>query len=105
MVKRKLIFLREEIDGRPYFITAKLNRATGRVLGIKAGCRRWRDFTEALAHYTGGGRYNVDRWQENAYIVSVSELGTNSKIRDLSILALSRLAKRVYECQEKWRRK
>jgi hypothetical protein len=102
--KKPVLWLREDIEGRAYHIDVKLTRGTGLVLSLESGCRHWHDFTEALAHYAGGGRYSVGRWRENAHIIPNSPMGTNAMIRDCSVLALARLATRVYAYQRKRRR-
>lgn len=40
---------------RRYTYRAFLNRKTGRLLRIEAGCRTWHSFTEAKNHYNGLG--------------------------------------------------
>ncbi len=103
--KKPVFWLREDVRGRAYHIDVKLRRGTGLVLSVESGCRHWHDFTEALAHYAGGGRYGISRWRENSYVIPDSPMGTNAQIRDCSLLALARLATRVYAYQEKMERR
>ena len=104
--KRQRTWFSERIEGRPYTITATLSRATGRVLSLACGCRDWRNFTEALAHYAGGGRYQVPRWKENRITHTLDSMETNARYRDYSMLALARLADQVcaYQRRAKKRR-
>ena len=102
--KKQVIWLREVITERPYTITAKLSKATGLVLQVSAGCRTWNDFTEALAHYAGGGRYEVGHWEIYRFSHTSNSAETIIGRRDRSMLALARLAARVYDYQQRKRR-
>jgi hypothetical protein len=42
---------------RSYKYRARVCLKTGRVLGVRAGCRRWSGFTQAENHYRGLGKY------------------------------------------------
>jgi len=108
--KRKLTPLSEPIIGRPYLITATLSGRTGHLLRLQAGCRIWGDFTEALAHYAGGGKYGITRWLDLRETVtdgsfscrfSTTDLGR----RDQTLMALARLASRVEAVQHRKRKR
>jgi len=44
-------YVSRESNLRRYVYTARVCKLTGRLLGIRAGCRRWKNFRDALDHY------------------------------------------------------
>lgn len=46
-----LRYVSRESNLRHYTYTARICKMTGRLLGVRAGCRRWKNFRDALDHY------------------------------------------------------
>lgn len=51
--KIKTITVERKANIRHYTYTAHLSAKTGKLLKIVAGCRKWKTFEEAEAHYRG----------------------------------------------------
>ena len=57
-------FVSRECNIRNYRYSAHVDKRTGRVLKITAGCRTWRTFAAAFAHYEHGkGAFGASRWE------------------------------------------
>lgn len=90
--------------GRHYNVRAVVSKNTGRVLHIYAGCRHWRSFDEALAHYAGHGSCYTPRWINLRDVVTLGDaerLGREGDYsnRHYSLIALSRAAGLVRKYQ------
>lgn len=46
---------------RSYAYTAHLDRKTGKIMAITAGCRKWRTFKKAFKHYDSGRFSKAER--------------------------------------------
>jgi hypothetical protein len=57
---------------RSWTYTVHLSEVDGRVLRVTAGCRSWKTFAEAQAHYEGGGPYTPNKWTD-MHINSLSD--------------------------------
>lgn len=95
---------------------ARLCVRTGRLLGVRAGCRRWSNFAQAKAHYEGGGKYErafddsrkwmLSRIQDNLMRSSDYWAGLNRYAeREEALCLLDRLKRRTYRAQERIRKK
>lgn len=98
-MKEKMFMIR--MSQRDFRVRAYINSKTGRVLRVTAGCRTWKDFTEAVAHYSGGGRYakyinhrwrGLNIWSDNMPM-RLAQYDT--------LLTLSRVAAKVYRFQQR----
>lgn len=98
----------DRMHNRDYRVRVFCNAKTGRLLAIRAGCRHWQSFEQALAHYSGGWPYKARRWKSINWCHDVTHLDSTdgSTLTDFhnrhdALLALSRVAARV----QRWQRK
>jgi ABC-type transport system substrate-binding protein len=57
---------------RQWTYTAHLS-VTGKLLRITAGCRTWKTFEDAFAHYHGEGPYKVYRWSDQWVAFNINQ--------------------------------
>lgn len=103
MKNKSYIVVSDGMQRRRYRVRAYVDRKTGKVLVIKAGCRTWRTFAEAMAHYVGGGAYQCTYWKERRHVVgdggAISDLVHN---RNDAMLTLARVAAKVHMRQRRY---
>lgn len=61
--RRKPHIIRRRTNIRDYSFNVHLSRSTGKLLKIRAGCRTWLSFADALAHYRGDGPYAPSKYR------------------------------------------
>lgn len=84
---------------RTYVYTATISNKTGKLLGIRAGCRRWKTFDEARNHYSGNGR--IPSWSDRNVAEYPSKYAQRAEARAI----LDRLNNAVIVANAKIRRR
>lgn len=64
-MKANTIKIKREANIRRFTYIAHLSQKTGKLLRIEAGCRVWKTFEDAFAHYRGAGPYNSYLWHDD----------------------------------------
>lgn len=92
---KAVYIITERMLSRSYIVHVRVSKATGKVLRIRAGCRQWDSFEEALTHYG-----SLSRWGEMNMLFDQEEAIRLNKFvsfkdRTGALLALCRAATRV----------
>lgn len=61
---KKIRVVARKSNLRSFTYSAYVSKKTGALLRIKAGCRTWYSFDDAIAHYSGDGRYAPSKWTD-----------------------------------------
>lgn len=91
--------LKEHCPSRGYTYRAIITRKTGALLAVRSGCRHWRNFEKAFAHYNPHGKRFLDwpRWSDGWILSSPNDdtIARTLQNRFDSRQTLLRLQKRV----------
>lgn len=98
---KNVFVVTERMVNRSYLVHVRVSKKTGKVLSIRAGCRRWDSFEEALEHYGSKSRWGTMQNLLDQDDANLQNKRNSFKDRTGALLALCRAAARVRKYR-KW---